>query len=89
MGASALDSVGPSAVCFVDNDAGKSGTAIHGKAVISFDEMLRAPERHPVFIAVYDKAVTYDIMHQLYENSIREYCSIQYYKAMHYAAKGG
>ncbi len=89
MGAYALDILGPRAVCFVDNDAGKSGTAIHGKAVISFDEMLRAPERHPVFIAVYDKAVTYDIMHQLYENSIREYCSIQYYKAMHYAAKGG
>lgn len=79
-GKMALNLLGDAAVCFADNDPIKAGTYIEGKKIISYEEMLSLTGQYDVMIAVHGDKV-YQLMHQLQESGIADYCTYQTYRS--------
>lgn len=64
--------------CFVDNDRNKVGSIRKGLQVKSFEELLYLANEYYIMVAV-SSSYGYEILKQLSENGITNYCTYQYY----------
>lgn len=65
---------------FADNNPDKVGAQKNGKKILSFEEMVSLAGQFNIMIAVYYDKVP-QLFHQLSENGIHQYCTLQTYMA--------
>ena len=76
-GSKLYEEIGDQCVCFADGDSSKWGKK-KGVDVVSPEKAIAMSRNYPIVIAV-SRQNTYDVMHMLYENGARNYCTYQNY----------
>lgn len=74
----AFEKLGKKTAFFSDNNCQKVGTYKSGKKILSFEEMISMSDQYDILIAVYCGNV-YELIHQLLQNGIKKYCTLQTY----------
>lgn len=77
-GKRAAEELGEAAVFFADNSPEKAGKYVHGKRVLSFQEMIRVKDQYDIMVAVHGDKVC-QLVRQLADYGVKVYCTWQTY----------
>lgn len=77
-GIKTIEEFGDKVYCCVDNDEKKVGKFVNGVKIVDFESLKELDKEYCVVISI-DSRYIYEIMKQLYENGIYNYCTYQYY----------
>ena len=80
LGSRVHDSLGERVAAFADSDPKKWGKTKEGLTILPPEEAIQQSGSHYILIAIEEKHV-YEVIHMLYENGVRRYCTWQQYEA--------